>query len=158
MIPAKKEITFCRSGCGANIHHDCMEKWIDQKSAASEAITCPLCRRSWPNASSSQTLLYQDLNAQAFEVYQEWIYQQHIALEEVEAPLDHRLSWNEHKRLFRAYILGVRIKDKLFCNAVLRALTEVFQDTDIYPCGEIISWVYSNTTKSSRVRKLLAVI
>jgi hypothetical protein len=104
---------------------------------------------------SLQTLLCQDLNAQASEVYQEWIYQQHIALEEIGAPLDDRLAGKEHKRLLRAYLLGVRIEDKLFCNAVLRALTEVFQDTDQYPSAESVSWVYGNTIQSSRVRKLL---
>jgi hypothetical protein len=46
-----ENLTFCKSGCGRNIHVDCIEVWVKHKVSQAQKITCPLCRTDWgPNA------------------------------------------------------------------------------------------------------------
>ena len=43
----EENLTFCRQGCGKNIHTECMERWVRHKVQNRQEITCPLCRISW---------------------------------------------------------------------------------------------------------------
>ncbi|CDW88804.1 e3 ubiquitin-protein ligase zswim2-like [Stylonychia lemnae] len=46
-----ENLTFCKFGCGRNIHIDCIEVWVKHKISVAQKITCPLCRIDWgPNA------------------------------------------------------------------------------------------------------------
>ena len=40
-------LTWCKKGCGNNIHIKCMKVWADHKASTGDAITCPLCRADW---------------------------------------------------------------------------------------------------------------
>eukprot|EP00347_Sterkiella_histriomuscorum_P003657 403363451 len=40
-------LTFCKYGCGRNIHIDCIEVWVKHKLSNNQQITCPLCRTDW---------------------------------------------------------------------------------------------------------------
>jgi len=46
MDPAQ-EITYCKSGCGNNVHTKCMKMWADNRIANGEEVTCPMCRTGW---------------------------------------------------------------------------------------------------------------
>lgn len=43
------EITWCRKGCGHNIHADCMKHWAEHKKCGNEKVVCPMCRQDWGN-------------------------------------------------------------------------------------------------------------
>lgn len=44
-------LTWCRKGCGNNIHAKCMKLYAQYKTTNSTTILCPLCREDWgPNA------------------------------------------------------------------------------------------------------------
>ena len=44
-------LSYCKVGCGRNIHTECMERWVKHKVQNSQEVTCPLCRTDWgPNA------------------------------------------------------------------------------------------------------------
>lgn len=45
----KKEhaLTWCRKGCGNNIHAKCMKMYAQYKATTKKDILCPLCRESW---------------------------------------------------------------------------------------------------------------
>jgi E3 ubiquitin-protein ligase ZSWIM2 len=45
----KKEhaLTWCRKGCGNNIHAKCMKMYAQYKSTTKKDILCPLCRENW---------------------------------------------------------------------------------------------------------------
>jgi hypothetical protein len=44
-------LTWCRKGCGNNIHAKCMKLYAQYKTTNSTNILCPLCREDWgPNA------------------------------------------------------------------------------------------------------------
>jgi len=43
------ELTWCRKGCGHNVHADCMKHWAEHKKCGNEAVVCPLCRQDWGN-------------------------------------------------------------------------------------------------------------
>eukprot|EP00347_Sterkiella_histriomuscorum_P013897 403362939 len=40
-------LTYCKYGCGRNIHIDCIEVWVKHKLSNNQQITCPLCRTDW---------------------------------------------------------------------------------------------------------------
>ena len=42
-------ITYCRHGCGQNVHVKCMKIWADHQIASTESSTicCPLCREEF---------------------------------------------------------------------------------------------------------------
>ena len=43
----EENLTFCKVGCGKNIHTECMERWVKHKVSSMTAVSCPLCRTSW---------------------------------------------------------------------------------------------------------------
>lgn len=45
----KKEqaLTWCRKGCGNNMHAKCMRNYAQYKISNKEAASCPLCREEW---------------------------------------------------------------------------------------------------------------
>lgn len=40
-------ITWCRTGCGNNIHAKCMKMYAQFKISKKELVMCPLCREDW---------------------------------------------------------------------------------------------------------------
>ena len=43
--PEKEEITWCRQGCGNNIHTVCFKRWAASKPG--KPVTCVYCRTDW---------------------------------------------------------------------------------------------------------------
>ncbi|CAF3251739.1 unnamed protein product [Rotaria socialis] len=44
----KLPITYCRHGCGNNVHVKCMKVWLDhQVSTGEKTVKCPLCRETF---------------------------------------------------------------------------------------------------------------
>ena len=46
-MSAQDKLTYCKTGCGHNLHLDCVLVWAKHKEEAKDAITCPLCRTEW---------------------------------------------------------------------------------------------------------------
>lgn len=42
--PSKEAITYCKAGCGNNVHEGCMQSWMSAKAGKA---TCPYCRAQW---------------------------------------------------------------------------------------------------------------
>jgi hypothetical protein len=159
MDPTRQELTFCKPGCGGNMHYKCMESWKGLKTARSEAITCPLCRHVWPTETYQQTLQCSDLKADSFDYYQQWLYHHTILLEDREPGTeDSKVAQKEICRLIQAYLLGVQLRDKIFCKDVLKALIDVSNDTNAMPGPNIIGWVYRTMKGESRLRRYLVHI
>jgi hypothetical protein len=159
MDPTRKEITFCSSGCGANIHHECMKSWKQQKSARSEAITCPLCRQLWPSENNEQSLQCPNLDGVSFDYYQEWLYHHTILLQHNESSIgDDDTNEEESYVLINAYLLGLQVRDAKFCKDVLQALIEVCNETECIPGSGPISRVYRATKEKSCMRRFLVDI
>jgi hypothetical protein len=45
--PNKKNLVYCKKGCGKNVHVACMLVWAEHQSDIKKKITCPLCRVDW---------------------------------------------------------------------------------------------------------------
>lgn len=43
-LDKKESIVYCMSGCGNNVHKDCMQKWA---AISKGKATCPYCRAKW---------------------------------------------------------------------------------------------------------------
>ena len=37
-----ENITYCETGCGHNLHVDCMKRWVKHKISENKKITCPV--------------------------------------------------------------------------------------------------------------------
>jgi hypothetical protein len=156
MDPTRKEITFCIPGCGANMHYECMKSWKEQKSAAREAVTCPLCRHICPIETHEQSLHCPELDAVSFEYYQEWLYHRTIFLEDQKIPIKNsKVAERETSALIDAYLLGVRLRDRMFCKNIFKALIETAYDSNEMPSPELIHRIYHATEDKSRMRRFL---
>lgn len=40
-------LTYCKFGCGRNLHTECMERWVKHKLQNDQQVSCPLCRVDW---------------------------------------------------------------------------------------------------------------
>ena len=40
-------LSFCKFGCGRNLHTECMERWVKHKIQNAQEVSCPLCRKDW---------------------------------------------------------------------------------------------------------------
>lgn len=46
-MTADEVLTWCRLGCGNNVHNKCMHVWADHRKSIGENVSCPLCRCDW---------------------------------------------------------------------------------------------------------------
>jgi E3 ubiquitin-protein ligase ZSWIM2 len=37
-----ENLTFCKYGCGRNLHTDCIEVWVKHKISVNQKISCPV--------------------------------------------------------------------------------------------------------------------
>ena len=37
-----ENLTYCKFGCGRNLHVDCIEVWVKHKLSVAQKITCPV--------------------------------------------------------------------------------------------------------------------
>ena len=37
-----ENLTYCKIGCGRNLHTDCIEVWVKHKVSVAQKITCPV--------------------------------------------------------------------------------------------------------------------
>jgi len=42
VMSESENLTYCKSGCGRNIHIDCIEVWVKHKISCGQKITCPV--------------------------------------------------------------------------------------------------------------------
>ncbi len=46
-LKLSQALTWCRKGCGNNIHANCMQTYAQYKVSNRESVACPLCREDW---------------------------------------------------------------------------------------------------------------
>ncbi|RIA88093.1 hypothetical protein C1645_806984 [Glomus cerebriforme] len=54
----RKNIVWCREGCGNNLHKDCFEQW--KKSKRGCKVTCVYCRRDWMESTEPEALINEE--------------------------------------------------------------------------------------------------
>jgi len=55
----RKDIVWCKEGCGNNLHKDCFEQW--KKSKRGSKVTCVYCRGNWvENSNGPEVLLNEE--------------------------------------------------------------------------------------------------
>lgn len=42
-------ITYCKYGCGQNVHVKCMRIWGEHQKSSDTAVHCPICRAEFPS-------------------------------------------------------------------------------------------------------------
>ncbi len=89
----------------------------------------------------------------------EWLYHGHIAVKDLsdnsdDEGIDETPEPDLHE-LIEAYVLGLKLKSRMFCRGVLEALLEITEETRIYPDQSDVRLVYDNTTKGAIIRLVL---
>ncbi|KAJ6063893.1 hypothetical protein N7499_012573 [Penicillium canescens] len=51
-----EEVTWCKTGCGNNVHKLCFDKWISTNKASGAAVRCVYCRTPWQFSNSRQNI------------------------------------------------------------------------------------------------------
>jgi hypothetical protein len=85
-----------------------------------------------------------------FHLYVQWLYSGKIA---VTTRTSH-LSVN-YCYLIQSYVLGEKLMDATFQNAVLQCLIQCVNEEGSYPLGRTVKLAYERTTKHSPLRRLL---
>ncbi|KAF1950276.1 hypothetical protein CC80DRAFT_242825 [Byssothecium circinans] len=68
LAPQVSDITFCKAGCGQNIHEKCFKRW-----SAIQSI-CPMCRVAWEDSHEQLIEVNVSLNQHAVDLYIKWLY------------------------------------------------------------------------------------
>lgn len=92
-----------------------------------------------------------DVEPDVFAIYLHWCYFDTISVRSIGDDSD-----TEDIDLGKAYILGDRLIDISFQNAVIDAVVEKYEENDTWcPPGTVIEYVYAYTTESAKIRDLL---
>ncbi|KAI4693231.1 uncharacterized protein J4E88_001602 [Alternaria novae-zelandiae] len=94
-----------------------------------------------------------------FHLYVQWLYSGKIAVE-IMSSSDSDTEVRKHENvdyhsLIQSYILGEKLMDTTFQNAVLQCLIECVEQADCFPGDRTIKTAYKRTIKHSPLRKLL---
>jgi hypothetical protein len=92
------------------------------------------------------------MDESAFEVYSEWLYHRHIAIDDSEFEELHRFPLES---LFHQYWLGLHVEDWKFCDAVLQSIVEYCVETSVVPTAEMVSLIYEKTPGPCRLRRFV---
>ncbi|CAN9083880.1 unnamed protein product [Alternaria sp. RS040] len=158
--PGVNELTFCTNGCGHNFHYKCMEQWNTEKRENNQPVNCPCCRQSWPGDSKEIAVhQYHDISPGPFSMFIKWLYHGHIAVKDLSDDSDGEeiaeTPESDLHELIEAYVLGLKLKSRMFCRDVLEGLLELTEETRIYPHQCDIRLAYNNKTRESVLRLVL---
>jgi hypothetical protein len=134
-LEGNKALTFCHGPCGNNFHQACVNEW--QWHAPQGVIYCPLCRERL-NQPRHVTLPLPAVDAKAFDVYYNWLYDQpHIR---IPSRLNH---------LIKAYQLGVVFSEPAFSKDVLHFIQKECVDSYVHPGLHDVTTAYDITSDPS---------
>jgi hypothetical protein len=107
------DVTFCRSGCGQNLHEKCIEQW---KKSRAGPPTCPMCRKFWRVKPEDVIEVEDDTTARvAVQAYVNWLYTgKVIATKEGHDPDD-----DSDMLLLKAWRVSHVFQDDRFKNAII---------------------------------------
>ncbi|KAF2122127.1 hypothetical protein BDV96DRAFT_137377 [Lophiotrema nucula] len=143
MDPIKDDITYCTS-CGQNFHGKCMTQWLGNNNT-----TCTTCRAVWVGKPSHSQLKCADLDADSFELYIQWLYNDQLSICQDE----HDANWIF--QLLQAHIAGDTLGDIEFQKAILAELIEHHMTRRSYPGETYVQHVYENTSGPCTLRRFL---
>jgi hypothetical protein len=141
-----------------------MHAWKDarpdsQASDNTEVVShCPSCRVEWIEPEAEQELTCLALDADAFDIYTEWLYTTHISTSSLIDTKLRSTPHTNHKFMLSAYELGVFVSDQGFQKAVLHTWIEMMEDTKSYPSPSLTTRVYDMFPAGSPIRRLMVEI
>lgn len=111
----------------------------------------------WKEATERVVKLPED-KLDIFRLYMHWLYCDTIPTKTTKPKLD-----NEHKRLAKAYILGDKVQDLGFCDAIMDAIIHKMYSAGggkghAHPNINTIVYVYKRTLPSSKLRQVYAAL
>jgi hypothetical protein len=100
-----------------------------------------------------------DEHPEAFQAYVQWLYSNKVALKVVPEDLDDndnpQYDDTRMHSLIVSYVLGEKLIDTAYQNAIIAVLIRYAHEVGRYPCDNSIKLAYERTTKDSPLRRLL---
>ena len=137
------DLTFCER-CGDNLHQDCLGKWYQTKP------TCPTCRTKWVDPSPLDCMVLEDLSADGFDMWAQWLYGSSLPTYSADQGEDEVRCI----RLIDAHIVGDFVKDSDFVQVVRRAIISCYLNVSDVSRQNLIERVYQNTPGFSGLRRM----
>lgn len=167
LLRSTADITFCRGGCGQNIHSDCFDQWSKAQQA------CPLCRVAWVYEDTIPRIEVIGVCTSMMSVYIEWLYTKKDYLE-------YHLDYSESidmktffTRALRLHTIGYEIQDESFLHLICQGIAQGWQSenslnfiSQAVKKAELVSfikaiysdWRIRRTSKAFFVRGLVPLI
>ncbi|KAB2102583.1 hypothetical protein AG0111_0g9091 [Alternaria gaisen] len=136
-------LTYCKT-CGNNLHQDCMKQWSENNN------TCPTFRSKWILSDFFDTTSLDDMDADGFDVYVQWLYGCTIPVYEA-AKGDHELRCF---RLILAHEVGETLGDIEFLQVVRQEIIECSLRMTDKSRHQLMLVAYQKTTRSCALRRL----
>jgi len=107
--------------------------------------------------SRSGVVKMEDATPEVFSTYTQWLYQGVIATQDRDMPIE---DDEEYFELARAYVLGDRLQDADFKDAVIDCMIAKSEEkkaggSRVFPRLDVVQHIYENTVEGSRARKVM---
>ncbi|CAN9163875.1 unnamed protein product [Alternaria alternata] len=137
-------LTYCKT-CGNNLHQDCMKQWFENNN------TCPTCRSEWIMSDFLDTASLDDIDADGFDVYVQWLYGRIIPIYKA----DKGVGELRCSRLIGAHIVGDFLKDTAFLSTVRKEILKCSFDMTIKSRENLLIAAYRRTERPCELRRFL---
>ncbi|OAL54819.1 hypothetical protein IQ07DRAFT_676781 [Pyrenochaeta sp. DS3sAY3a] len=117
-----EDVTFCRYGCGQNLHKSCLDTWTSTKTSPK----CPMCRKDWIETSTEAHLLFAEIQDSTIQLYVNWLYRGFFPETEDATPIhQNNEAWLQyHQLLVKAWELSSKLQAKDFADLVVGRIIE----------------------------------
>ena len=146
MNAAREKLQFCQT-CGQNIHDKCIKQWLEDHDR------CPSCQNVFYQRFDSPALQEPEIDADSFDVYVQWLYTDKLVF----STNNDADNGNLFQLLASTYVLGEKVQDTRFCQAIALKSIFVWEDEDgMMDLSEVVKCIYDNTAVGSRLRNFAA--
>ena len=151
--PRTQEITFCDK-CGQNFHEGCVNRWSADRTQEGRLATCATCRGAWtdkPVWILERLCLEQELDAEAVQVYLDWLYSSHLNID-TSIP---RTTEAFNLVLLRCWEVSTIVEDDAFKDAAIQTF---FTDAKAHFWNKSIKFAFEDGKGSDEMRNFVAEI
>ena len=139
---AGADLIYCKT-CGNNLHEHCLGKWYKTKP------TCPTCRTKWVAPLEFLCMNLEDLSADGFDMYIQWLYGSSLPTYDADEGDDELRCI----RLINAHIVGDVVEDSEFAKAVRQKIVKCSLNMTDASRHKLLLPVYENTNGPCILRK-----
>jgi len=139
-----QSLAYCKT-CGNNLHLGCMKQWFENNK------TCPTCHLKWIPSNFLDTASLDDIDADGFDVYVQWLYGCTIPVYKADKGDDVLRCF----RLVLAHNVGETLGDIKFLQVVRQDIVECSLKMTDKARHQLMLVAYQKTTRPCALRRLV---